>query len=178
MNTGMRSGEIRQLQFKHIDREKGLIKLTADMTKEKKPKVIPINHHITEMLDNIIRRIDCDHVVNFKGRPITFPGGLLTSFKNTCRRAGVPHGRNTPNGITMHDLRRSVKTYMLKADVNKIYRDALLGHAMTGMDVHYLQVEDEDLIQAMEKYTYWLDNIWGCESENVDQTVDHKQKRA
>jgi hypothetical protein len=46
---------------------------------------------------------------------------------------------------------------MLKAGVNKVHRDLILGHALTGMDRYYLAVDDESLKQAMELYTEWLD---------------------
>jgi len=45
--------------------------------------------------------------------------------------------------ITFHDIRRTVKTGMLKAGVDEVYRDAILGHAKKGMDEHYLVVEGE-----------------------------------
>ncbi len=45
-NTGMRAGEIRGLKWSQIDREHGVIRLTADMTKESRAKMIPINHHV------------------------------------------------------------------------------------------------------------------------------------
>ena len=49
-NTGMRAGEIRALRWSHIDREHGVIRLPADVTKESKAKVIPINHHVKRLL--------------------------------------------------------------------------------------------------------------------------------
>ena len=36
----------------------------------------------------------------------------------------------------MHDLRRTVKTNMLAAGVDKTYRDLALGHSLQGMDAH------------------------------------------
>lgn len=47
---------------------------------------------------------------------------------------------------------------MLKAGVDKIYRDIILGHNLTEMDVHYLSPTDVDLKKAIERYTEWLDN--------------------
>lgn len=42
---------------------------------------------------------------------------------------------------------------MLKAGIDKVYRDMILGHSLTGMDVHYLSPTDEDLRKSIEKYT-------------------------
>lgn len=45
-NTGMRLGEIRKLKWSQVDRKAGLIRLTESDTKEGKPKIVPINHHV------------------------------------------------------------------------------------------------------------------------------------
>ena len=36
-------------------------------------------------------------------------------------------------------------------------RDVILGHSLKGMDAHYLKPTDEDLTEATERYTLWLD---------------------
>jgi len=47
---------------------------------------------------------------------------------------------------------------MLNAGVDKTYRDMILGQRLQSMDVHYLVPSEEDLMNAMEKYTLWLDD--------------------
>ena len=59
--------------------------------------------------------------------------------------------------MTFHDIRRTVKTHMLFAGVDKVHRDVILGHSLKGMDIHYLVPSDESSRDAMEKYTGWLD---------------------
>jgi integrase len=63
MNTGMRPGEIRGLKWSYVDRQAGMIRLPAEVTKEKRPKLIPINHHVQAVLDAQIRAIHHDYVV-------------------------------------------------------------------------------------------------------------------
>ena len=46
----------------------------------------------------------------------------------------VQYGEKTPNGITFHDMRRTVKTNMLNAGVDKTYRDMILGHRLQNVD--------------------------------------------
>jgi integrase len=99
-------------------------------------------------------------------------GGIKKSFKTTCKNAGIPHGRKTQNGLTFHDLRRTVKTNMLKAGLEKEYRDTILGHSLKGMDVHYLVLDEKTLTEAMNKYTKWVDGQ--LESANVDHSVDQE----
>ena len=61
---------------------------------------------------------------------------------------------------------------MLKAGIDKVYRDKILGHSLTGMDVHYMAPSENDLKTSMDRYTSWLDNQ--IELQFVDQNVDQK----
>ncbi|MCE5333111.1 MAG: site-specific integrase [Desulfobacteraceae bacterium] len=157
-NTGMRLGEIRTLIWSYIDRDTNFIRLPADITKERKPKTIPINRNVKEVLAALPRASHHDFVFTYKNEPIRARGGLKRSFSTACRNANIPCGRGTPGGITLHDIRRTVKTNMLNAGVNKVHRDLILGHALLGMDAHYIVVKDEDLQAAMEIYATWLDD--------------------
>jgi integrase len=71
-------------------------------------------------------------------------------------------------GFRFHDLRTTFKTNMLRAGVDKVLRDTIVGHTLKGMDAYYLQPTDEDLHEAMERFTTWLD----AEIATVDQSVD------
>jgi integrase len=152
-DTGMRTGELRGLQWSDIDREKWIINLLADFTKESKAKVIPINRHVKRVLAELLRAIHHDFLLTYRHEPIVNAGGIKNSFISACSKAGIPYGQHTPNGITLHDIRRTVKTNMLSAGVDKVYRDMILGHTLTGMDVHYLSPSHEDLHRAMSIYT-------------------------
>jgi integrase len=163
-NTGMRIGEIRNLRWKHVDLEKGFIRLPADIVKEKKPKVVPLNHHVMVVLNRLRPRKPKlkdsnyhDYVFTYRGKPITDPGGYKRSFSTACKRAGIDYGRNKKNGLCFHDLRATVKTNMTNAGIQKEYRDAILGHSAEGMDKHYLRFDEADLKKAMNDYTEWLD---------------------
>lgn len=167
MNTGMRPGEMRNLDWSHIDHKKGFIRLPAALTKEKKAKAIPINHHVEEVLRGLPRPLKGGPVLTYAGRPI---GKYRTALETACEKAGVPFGKKVENGFVLHDLRRTFKTNMARAGVDKVFRDTIVGHSLEGMDAHYLVPSEEDLAEAMEKYTAWFDN----EIANVDHFVDHE----
>jgi integrase len=170
-NTGMRSGELQKLQWKYIDRKAGFIRLPAEVTKENKEKIIPINHHVKTTLDSLPRAINHNFLFTYRGRPIVHRNGFKQPFQITCKKAGVPYGRKTENGVTMHDIRGTVKTNMLVAGVDKVYRDLILGHSLQGMDVHYMAPSEDTLKKAMAKFTDWLDGQ--LEKQDVDHSVDH-----
>jgi hypothetical protein len=78
------------------------------------------------------------------------------------------------NGITFHDIRRTVKTNMVNAGVDHVYRDIILGHSLHGMDVHYMAPSEKDLHRAMACYTEWLDGQLKLQS--VDHFVDQEKQ--
>lgn len=167
MFTGMRHGEIRQLQWSHVDRKGGMIRLTADITKNKRPRAIPLTQPIKDVLDSLPRHLH-GYVVTYKGLLMTGLGGAKHSFEVACGKAGLPYGKKTTDGIVFHDLRRSAKTGMVKAGVNKIYRDLILGHSLQGMDVNYIVESglENELRQAMEQYSAWLVGQFGAVADH------------
>ena len=168
-STGMRMGELRKLQWRHVDKKEMFLRLTRDITKTEEPRDIPINHHVKAILDTLPRAINHDFVFTYKGKPITHKSGFKKSFKTACSEAKIPYDRKEPNGITFHDIRRTVKTNMLNAGMDKAHRDMMIGHSLQGMDVHYLIPTEDSLKVVMERYTTWLDEKI---SEALDKALD------
>ena len=71
--------------------------------------------------------------------------------------AGITYGMNEKDGVIFRDIRRTFKTDMLNAGVDKTHRDMIMGHSLQGMDKHYLVAMEESLIAAMDRYTNWSD---------------------
>ncbi len=101
-----------------------------------------------------MHHIEHNYVFTFRNKPIT---KMFKSFKTCCDKASIPCGEKAQNGIIFHDIRRTVKTNMLNAGIDKIFRDVILGHSLNGMDAVYMAPSDNDLTVAMSKYTLWLD---------------------
>ena len=97
-HTGMRTGELRALKRSYIDRENGIIRLPAAVTKESRDKVIPMNHHVKKVLAEIPRTIRHDFVFTYQNEPIKSPGGLHNSFLTAYRKADIPMARSTRKG--------------------------------------------------------------------------------
>lgn len=73
-------------------------------------------------------------------------------------------------GLRFHDIRTSFKMNLLRAGVDKVLRDTIVGHSLEGMDRYYLKPTDEDLRAAMDQYTGWID----AQLASVAQTVAQK----
>jgi hypothetical protein len=63
---------------------------------------------------------------------------------------------------------------MLRAGMDKALRDTILGHSLEGMDEYYLKPSEEDLREAMDRYTEWLETQINKAVESVDQSVDQE----
>lgn len=65
---------------------------------------------------------------------------------------------------------------MLKAGIDEVFRNIILGHTLNGMGRHYMQPEEYELIEPIKKYTEYLDTKWvdsnSTSLQNVDQCVD------
>ena len=134
------------------------------MLKEDKPKAVPLNHHVMDVLNRLrprkpkLKDINYhDFVFTYKGNPITGADGLKRSVRTACERAGIDYGRKKENGFCFHDFRATIKTNMVQAGIQKEYRNAIVGHSAEGMDRYYLRIKEEDIKKAMVDYTDWLD---------------------
>jgi hypothetical protein len=61
---------------------------------------------------------------------------------------------------------------MLKAGIDKIYRDKIVGHSLRDMGVHYIVPSDSDLQKSIEKFTEWFDR----KVATVTQVLPKEQK--
>lgn len=180
-NTGMRPGEVRGLKWSYINWQTGFIVLPWQVTKEgaksKEDKLIPFNRNVKDVLDKlrpspgIVSEDHHDFVFTYRGKPMK---NSRRSFKTACEDAGLVYGEKEKNGVIFHDFRRSVKTHMVEAKIQKEYRDKLLGHSLKGMDRHYIIIKEPALKKAMKKYTAWLN---GQIKLNVDHSVDQVAKK-
>lgn len=95
---------------------------------------------------------------------------IRDGFKRGCTAAGIPYGRNTKDGFTLHDLRHTTKTYLRKAGVDRNVRMAIFGHTDgNDMDSRHDTVDETDLLSAVDQ----LEVLF----QFVDQTVDHGIKK-
>ena len=171
LHTGMRLSEIRLLNWSHIDRKAGMIRLPGEITKTKRARSVPLTAPVLTELDSLPRHLH-GFVITYNGQPLSSVGAVRHSMRSACKLAGIPYGRKAEAGIIFHDTRRTAKTNMVKAGVNKVYRDLILGHSLQGMDAHYISepgLEDE-LRQAGIFYSRWLQD----QIESVAQNVAHK----
>ena len=160
--TGMRKGEIVNLTWDRVKLKKRIIKLTAQDTKDREARDIPICDALYKILKAIPVDIRDKHVFLFKGKPIK---DIRTALENACQIAGIPYGRSEEDGFVFHDTRHCFNTNMRKSGVAESVIMKITGHSTREMFVRYDSVDTEDTQRAVTQMEGFLESV----DQNVDQ---------
>jgi integrase len=146
--TGMRRGEIIELEWNRVNLSEGYVDLTPDDTKTDEPRRIYFNS-IKELKDVFIgadrkKKVGQNLVFTKQdGSPVP-KWYIQRLFKKACLKAKVYPYR-------LHDLRHSFNTNMTKAGVDQVVIMKLTGHKTFEMFSRYSHLDKEQGESAMEK---------------------------
>lgn len=140
LNTGMRRGEILNLQWNNVDLRHGFILL--DTTKNGDRREIPINETLRSTLQAIERRLDVPYVFYdpTTGRPYADIGN---AFTRACKRAGI-------SNLHFHDLRHTFASHLVMAGVDITTVKELLGHKTLAMTLRYAHLAPSHKVKAVD----------------------------
>lgn len=138
--TGMRHGEIDQLQWSQI----GTTELQVHETKNPKNRYISITQPIRKILE--CRASDTRSRFVFTRSGQSQPK-FYQVMAEGCRTAGVPYGSD-PNGIRMHDCRHTVTTDLLRAGTDMPTIQSITGHSNQMMVLYYSHPSGETRAKA------------------------------
>ncbi len=144
INTGMRRGEILAMRWSWIDFVRGFIHIPSEATKTAKPRSIPMNQVVRELLMDLRGTRGRSEAV------FTSPktGGLLTDIKHgfvsACEDAKVID-------FKFHDLRHTAATRLADAGADPFVIAEILGHSDLRMTKRYTHATDERKRQALER---------------------------
>jgi integrase len=146
--TGMRRGEILELEWDRVNLSKGYLDLTPDDTKTDEPRRIYFNS-INELRDVFVEadqnKKNGQKLVFTKSDGSPVPKWYIQRlFKKACSKAEVYPYR-------LHDLRHSFNTNMTKAGVDRVTIMKLTGHKTYEMISRYSHIDKEQGESAMEK---------------------------
>ncbi len=138
MNTGMRQGEILNLQWQDVDFARGILMVMR--SKNGTRRVIPLNAKVYELL--AAKQAVAGAT---QGRVFTTPRGnelqvrfLVREFCEARNRAGIPDFR-------FHDLRHTFATRLVQRGVDLYKVQRLLGHKTSVMTQRYAHHSPESL---------------------------------
>jgi len=125
-DTGMRRGELLNLRTGDVRFDDGIVRVTG---KGRKSRVIPLTDELIEALEDWLefRQEDADHDHLFTtthGNRI-YASRLQRNWQSVLDRSGI-----TASGVTMHTLRHSFATLLLKSgECDLVQIQKLLGHS-------------------------------------------------
>ena len=168
---------------KEID-EHGIWTIPGERYKTKKPNHIPLSKGALALIDGMPKLEDCDLVfpsqVNtpfsgFGKSKAALDKVVLAATKKRAKKGAMVEP--LPNW-TLHDLRRTAKTLMVRAGVRPDISERVLGHVIAGVegtyDRHSYADEKQD---ALEKLAGMVDRILNSPPSNV-ATIDEHRARA
>lgn len=137
LHTGMRRGEIFNLQWFDVDFSRRLVQIRESKTNKK--RVIPINETIETLLGELKRK--SEYVF-----PSPKTGGKLDNIKRSFRRA--IESAKIPD-FCFHDLRHTAATRMADAGADAFTLMKILGHSDIRMTARYTHATDTALRRAV-----------------------------
>ena len=164
--TAQRRDEVAHMSRGEIGRD-GIWCIPAERYKTKRPNFIPLSRPALELIAAQAIREDCDYVfpsstgTAFSGygkSKANLDKAMLSVMEQRTCRLRIP----LPNW-TLHDLRRTAKTLMVRSGVRPDISERVLGHAISGVegtyDRHSYAEEKRD---ALEKLAAKIQEIsWG-----------------
>lgn len=144
LNTGLRQGELFQLEWSSVDLERALLTVIGLKAKNGQTRHIPLN----EEAGAILRRWKD---MREKNSRLVFPGKTGKPFNN-IRRAWM--GVLTEAGVEKfrwHDLRHSFASNLVMASVDLNTVRELLGHADLQMTLRYAHLAPDHKADAVRK---------------------------
>jgi site-specific recombinase XerD len=149
-HTGMRIGEILNLQWNAVDMNKRIIKVQNTetfQTKNKKERVIPINNVLLPVFQRLAPKvflISGNQLVFYKLPDIKLN---VDHVSKTFKKAVLSTGLN--NKIHLHSLRHSFASNLVQRGVSLFVVKELLGHSDFSTTQIYSHLKNDNLIEAV-----------------------------
>lgn len=150
LNTGMRRGEILNLEWWQIDFSTN--RLIVTKTKSGKPRHIPMNQVVRETLIELKETTGTEYVFESRrnpGHPIQDP---KKSFNGALKDAGIENFR-------FHDLRHTAGTRLAEAGADAFTIKDILGHASIQTSAIYVHATDEGKRRAISALGRYVENF-------------------
>jgi integrase len=171
--TAQRHGEVAHMCHKEVG-EDGIWTIPAERYKTKRPNFVPLSTAALAIVNAQQRFDDCDYVFPSRAKtPYTRSGKSKAKLDKTVLASMKKHAKKgekvepIPNW-TLHDLRRTAKTLMVRAGVRPDISERVLGHVIAGVegtyDRHSYTDEKRD---ALEKLAAMIERILNPPPSNV-----------
>jgi integrase len=158
-HLGLRKGELLNIRRDWVDLAAGLIFVNGRVTKNGKPKTVPIYGDMRAWLDMALTSCQLSSpkskclFVWEDGKPIK---DFRASWEKACELAGVP-------GLLFHDLRRTAVRNLIRAGVSEKVAMAISGHKTASMLWRYNITDTRDIQEAGRRMQLYLEQQQSAE---------------
>jgi site-specific recombinase XerD len=144
-DTGLRRAELCSLNWEDINIKSGIVRVTKGKGNKYRTVVMGLTtrNAIKEYVKTVCNN-DKEPVFQTSTRKRLSPMGLRSMLMRLGKRTNIH--------ITPHALRRTFATLCLKAGMNLIHLQSLMGHSTLEMTSQYIQLLDDDLLSAHMKH--------------------------
>lgn len=158
---GQRRDEVRLMTWDEVDLKQALWTIPKERYKTKRDHIVPLSASAVELL----RGISNQHQgFVFKGRELDKPfNGTRGVIESVRRRLGKSHD------YTLHDIRRTFRTWLSRAGVDEVTAERCLGHEPQGITRVYDRYDR--LKERQDAFTRWSAHILEV-AEATQQTSD------
>ncbi len=180
--TAQRRDEVAHLSRKEMGKD-GIWTIPAERYKTKRPNFVPLSKAALAVIEAQPKIEDCDYVFASRAKtPFTGFGkgkakldkAVLAAMKKQAKKGAKVEP--IPNW-TLHDLRRSAKTLMVRAGVRPDISERVLGHVIAGVegtyDRHSYADEKQD---ALEKLAAMIERILNPIPSSVAMIGEHRAR--
>lgn len=182
IHTGARRQEALGLKWHQIKNRH----IYFEQTKTDYPRQVPISDELQELIDKLrgkpkknvinlqgqaepVRRVN-EHVFLHKGKPIN-KHSIVHAFASACRRAEIPYGLKTTDGVTFHTTRHTFGSWLAIRNVSIKTIQELLGHKDISMTMRYAHLAENVKNEAVNV----LNGLTGKKNRNCQKSVKNAQ---
>jgi integrase len=180
--TAQRRDEIAQMSRKEIGGD-AIWEIPAERYKTKRPNFVPLSKAALRVVDAQPKIENCDYVFPSRAKtPFSGFGKSKAAFDKAIRAAMKKQAKKgakveaLPNW-TLHDLRRTAKTLMVRAGVRPDISERVLGHVIAGVEGTYDRHSYVDEKRhALEKLARMIERILNPLPTRVELLDEHHVK--
>lgn len=152
--TAQRRGEVSKMRWSEIDLDAKVWVISAELSKNGKPHVVPLNDFALRLLGDVPRFPDCDWVFTTTRR------APISGFSKALRHI---HAQSKTSEWRLHDLRRTAASGMARAGVAPHVVEKVLNHisgTISGVAAVYNRYfYDAERRDALDKWGSFLDGL-------------------
>ncbi|HYC63315.1 MAG TPA: site-specific integrase [Reyranellaceae bacterium] len=142
LETGLRQGNARLLEWRHVDMERNRLYLPGEAVKNRKALLVPL----TPRARAILRQCRGDHprfVFTYDGAPMLQPRN--SAWYRALRRLGMV-------GVRWHDLRHTWASWHMAAGTDPLVLQKLGGWKTWAMVSRYTHLDDRTAQRAVRRF--------------------------